>query len=180
MSTQPKLIMYLWGQITAVVFWCPSSVAHNLKGLQLKLQKDIIHISLICVYTHYFCQYICGHEVRLTVADPLWGPRVLTSLPNISKPSVGKVPRGRAGLSPTRWQSTDRDTLTWLTDKWICQSVKERRRISGRLNVVFIFCPHSKYSTDTSQSLVQKHYWPNLRKCCYLLFLREAFALFYL
>lgn len=70
-------------------------------------------MALICVqYMHYCLQYVSGHEVRLTAADPLLGPRVFISLPNISKPSVGKVPRGRAGLSPTRWQSTDRDTLT--------------------------------------------------------------------
>lgn len=53
-----------------------------------------------------------------TDADPLLGPRVFTSLPRISKPLVGRLPSGRAGLSPTCWQSTDRDTLTWLTDRW--------------------------------------------------------------
>lgn len=58
----------------------------------------------------------------LTAAEPLRGPRVLTSLPSISKPSVGMFPRGRAGLSPTLWQSTDKDTLTWLMDRWICHS----------------------------------------------------------
>lgn len=52
-----------------------------------------------------------------TGAEPLLGPRVFTSFPSISKPSVGRAPSGRAGLSPTCSQSTYRETLTWLTDR---------------------------------------------------------------
>lgn len=66
-----------------------------------------------------------------TGADPLLGPLVFTSFPSISKPSVGRWPSGRAGLSPTCWQSTDRDTLTWLTDRWTCQSQREEDRSNG-------------------------------------------------
>lgn len=65
------------------------------------------------------------HGGQATDAEPLLGPRVFTSLPSISKPSVGKVPRGRAGLSPTCWQSTERETLTWLTDRWTWASQKK-------------------------------------------------------
>lgn len=56
----------------------------------------------------------------ITGADPLLGPLVFTNFPSISKPSVGKFPSGRADLSLTCWQSTERDTLTWLTDRWTC------------------------------------------------------------
>ncbi len=70
-------------------------------------------------------------RIKSTGADPLLGPLVFTSFPSISKPSVGRLPRGRAGLSPTCWQSTDRDTLTWLTDRWTCQS-QEKEDWSNR------------------------------------------------
>lgn len=67
----------------------------------------------------------------LTGADPLFAP-LLTSSPSVWKPSVGRFPSGRAALSPTCWQSTDRDTLSWLTDRWSCHT--EQRESSHPLS----------------------------------------------
>lgn len=67
-------------------------------------------------------------EGDITGADPLLAPLGFTTFPSISKPSVGRLPSGRADLSPTGWQSTDRDTLTWLTDRWTCNTEVTRQR----------------------------------------------------
>lgn len=84
-----------------------------------------------------------------TGADPLFGPLVFTSFPSISKPSVGRLPSGRAGLSPTRWQSTDRDTLTWLTDRWTCQSQKEEDERNHKWTTLFCYI-WTRFTLETS------------------------------
>lgn len=73
---------------------------------------------------------------NVTGAEPLFGPLVFTSFPSISKPSVGRLPSGRADLSPTCWQSTDRETLTWLTDRWTCHT-QRRQESSHKLSQMF-------------------------------------------
>lgn len=84
--------------------WCCTLSRKTAAGT--RVQNTILHIlrwKRVNMHVSYIMFVWC---CWLTAADPLWGPRVLTSLPSISKPSVGNVPKGRAGLSPTRWQST--------------------------------------------------------------------------
>lgn len=105
------------GQVAAGVLRSPRGVADDLEGLEAELGAETEERGENAA--RRLSMRTDGRRgEQATEAEPLLGPRVLTSLPSISKPSVGRVPRGRAGLSPTCWQSTVTETLTWLTDRW--------------------------------------------------------------